>query len=95
MEVESNSEYVGINSDHARIERSTSRTSLSLDLKDGFDLDRRIGRYLSEAQRASGMVTIARFSKYFMQQVAATVNHEMLFVEFKRRIDTSQQFQHA
>ena len=52
--------------------------------KNRFDLDRRIGWDLGKPESAPCMITVAGLSEDLMEQIAATIDNQVLFVEFKR-----------
>jgi len=60
--------------------------SLGFDFEDRFDLDGRASRDLGKTQCASGMEPVGGFAVDFMEQIAATVDHKMLLVEFQGRV---------
>jgi len=67
-----------------------ANTRLRFDLEDCFDFDRRIRRNLSEAQGATRMVSVGCFTKHLVQQIATTIDDQMLLMKFQGGIHTPQ-----
>ena len=65
--------------------------SLGFDFEDRFDLDGRAGRDLGKTQSASGMEPVGGFAVDFMEQIAATVDHKVLLVEFQGRVHATKE----
>lgn len=64
-------------------------TCSGFDFEDRFDLDGRAGWDLGKAQRAAGVETVSGLAVNFVEQIAASVDHEVLFVEFKCRVNAT------
>ena len=65
--------------------------SLGFDFEDRFDLDGRAGRDLGKPQSASSMEPVGGFAVDFMEQIAATVDHKVLLVEFQGRVHATKE----
>jgi hypothetical protein len=76
-------EYRDAEYEYRDAEYENKKTTLRDDFEDGFDLDGRAGWDLGKAQSASGVEAVGIFAVDFVEQIAATVDHEVLFVEFE------------